>query len=235
MREWSQQQTPRTKRFHFISSSRAPTPHALSPPHQPLPALLLPMPTNPMLSTEQPGRVCLGRMPQVGHARVRTPVTTSPIMRTAMCPRIVVLSMGGLGAGSPEAKVLVAFILLFEGSFGITFWGNNRLARGGDHDCITRQGCTHVQVFFWGVESGGICRLQVSSPTGTMRLSSYRIWRFERSESRHQCSFCSARWCERLKFCIRRAGCMVLLYLPFDKLREMEGATSYMCSSCAQV
>ena len=31
------------------------------------------------------------------------------------------LSMGGLCAGSPEAKVLVAFfVLLLEGSFGIT-------------------------------------------------------------------------------------------------------------------
>lgn len=29
--------------------------------------------------------------------------------------------VGGLGAGSLEAKVLVAFVLLFEGSFGITF------------------------------------------------------------------------------------------------------------------
>jgi len=38
-----------------------------------------------------------------------------------MCPQSVMLSMGGLCAGSPEAKVLVAFfVLLLEGSFGIT-------------------------------------------------------------------------------------------------------------------
>ena len=36
----------------------------------------------------------------------------SPVARMDMCPWGVMLSMGGLCAGSPEAKVLVAFLVI---------------------------------------------------------------------------------------------------------------------------
>lgn len=50
-----------------------------------------------------------------------------------MCPRSVILSMGSSCAGSPEAKVLVAFLSSFGGFLRDYFYGNEMMrdiARG---------------------------------------------------------------------------------------------------------
>jgi hypothetical protein len=68
-------------------------------------------------------------MPEMGHADVYMPVTVSLTVQMAMCPRIVLLSMGQWSAGSPEAKVPGGVL----GLVGITFRGIANL--GGVDAC----------------------------------------------------------------------------------------------------
>jgi len=79
---------------------------------------------------DAPNGPCEGYMPAIA----------SPTVRMSMCPESVMLSMGGFGAGSPEAKVVVAFLsCLWRGLSGLLLrrWAKERSV----HWVIIEMGC----------------------------------------------------------------------------------------------